>query len=371
MYFRKMLVRDTSSPVHFIINRSDAIGDLVLSLPVAQVLKKHYPNSTVTFIVSERNKDVVDHCPFVDSSILISKRNKWTFIKKFKAAVKNSHPIFIHLGGSQLPIITSFFCGVVQRYGLKNKIGGILLNNGMRQSRSRALMSEVEYNLALIKSLVPEQNLDNSNLLVANPSPDHLKKFEEIKLNSNDDQAARFLASNKKIIIHPGMTGHTLNWPIRNYARLIKKILDQNPGISIGISYTSGDLKTLDPFFRQLEQDNLRLHKNIFEIKGEVWGLSGYLQLLSQATLFIGPSTGPTHLAAALGVKVFGFYSPIKTQSSLRWGPISICPEHKILVPDVICGESQYCAGKDCFYYECMAKIEVNQVMHHLKHHIV
>ena len=371
MYFSKMSIKDTSSPVQFIINRSDAIGDLVLSLPVAQVLKKHYPNSTVTFIVSERNKDVVDHCPFVDSRILLPKRRRWSFFREFNSTIRGSQSIFIHLGGSQLPIITSFFCGMSKRFGLKNKISGFLLNKGLRQSRSRALMSEVEYNLSLIQDLAPVHKLDKSNLLVANLTPEHSESFESLKRNNNGEQAKRFFESNKKIIIHPGMSGHTLNWPIRNYARLIKKILDQNSEIAIGISYTTGDLKILDPFFRQLEQDNLRLNKNIFEIKGETWGLSGYLQILSQANLFIGPSTGPTHLAAALGLKVFGFYSPIKTQSSLRWGPISICPEHKILVPDVICGESQYCAEKDCFYYECMAKIEVNQVMHHLKHHIL
>ena len=95
-------------------------------------------------------------------------------------------------------------------------------------------------------------------------------------------------------------------------------------------------------------------------------GISGYLNLLSLVDLFIGPSTGPTHLAAALGKPVVAFYSPIKTQSAVRWGPMNICPEHNILVPDVICGEIRKCAGKKCLYHECMSKLEVEDVFRRL-----
>ena len=158
------------------------------------------------------------------------------------------------------------------------------------------------------------------------------------------------------------MTGHTLNWPVRNYARLIKKILENDSKVAIGVSYTQGDLSKLESFFSQLELDGIRQNDQVFDIKGEYWGISGYLNLLSMVDLFIGPSTGPTHLAAALGKPVMGFYSPIKTQSAVRWGPMNICTEHNILVPDVICGEIRKCAGKKCLYYECMSKLEVENV---------
>lgn len=88
------------------------------------------------------------------------------------------------------------------------------------------------------------------------------------------------------------------------------------------------------------------------------------MAVLTKAILFIGPSTGTTHIAAVLGVPVVGIYSPIKIQSSLRWGPLSKNKEKiKLLVPDVICGEIKKCALRDCPYYECMGKIEVEDVV--------
>ncbi len=45
------------------------------------------------------------------------------------------------------------------------------------------------------------------------------------------------------------------------------------------------------------------------------------MNLISNASLFIGPSTGPTHIANALGIHTISIYSPIKVQSALRWSP--------------------------------------------------
>jgi hypothetical protein len=58
-----------------------------------------------------------------------------------------------------------------------------------------------------------------------------------------------------------------------------------------------------------------------------------------------------------------GLYSPIKVQSSLRWGPFKRTSDKvKVIVPDVVCGETIHCAGAVCPYHECMAKVEVEDV---------
>ena len=106
------------------------------------------------------------------------------------------------------------------------------------------------------------------------------------------------------------------------------------------------------------------MQDRIYYFNGIKNGLRQYMSVLSQAALFVGPSTGTTHIASVLGVPVVGLYSPIKIQSALRWGPISKNPDRtKILVPDVICGEIKKCAERACPYYECMGKIEVEDVV--------
>jgi ADP-heptose:LPS heptosyltransferase len=61
--------------------------------------------------------------------------------------------------------------------------------------------------------------------------------------------------------------------------------------------------------------------------------------LQSLASLVIAPSTGPLHLAVALGRRVVCFYPNIPVQSPKRWGPYFSSgydeTRASVLVPDV------------------------------------
>ncbi len=78
-----------------------------------------------------------------------------------------------------------------------------------------------------------------------------------------------------------------------------------------------------------------------------------------RASLVIAPSTGPLHIANAVGTPVLAFFSPIRVQSVLRWGPID--QTDNTLVPDVNCAEDFRCAGTKCRYYYCMRGIFPNE----------
>jgi hypothetical protein len=48
----------------------------------------------------------------------------------------------------------------------------------------------------------------------------------------------------------------------------------------------------------------------------------------------------------------------------MRWGPFNQDPKRvRVVVPDVVCGQSYNCAGESCPYYKCMGKIEVDDVV--------
>ena len=79
--------------------------------------------------------------------------------------------------------------------------------------------------------------------------------------------------------------------PVRNYARLIKKIKDKVPEACVAVSYTKSDMKILDSFFGQLETDNLKLGKDIYDFKGDEWGIDGLVYLLAASDVTVAPST--------------------------------------------------------------------------------
>lgn len=354
--------------MRIIINRSDAIGDTLLTLPMAQIIKESHPEAHITFIISPKCVDLFKNNPFVDQlwildSGLSSIGTFWRFFKKFKEGKYDS---YFYVGGSYIPTILSFLKGIKFRGGIKSKWSSLLfLNHGLRQHRSLVTMHETDYNLNLLAPL----GISYPFAKRQNFKPQLYLEASEVETANN--QFKSFLKEEGKtwgelLFIHPGMTGHTLNWSSRNYGRFILQFEKKHPGKFLYlISFTSSDNKYLEGIRDELTQEEYESFRDrICFFDGAKKGLRHYMSILSKAKLYLGPSTGPTHMANALNVKIVTIYSPIKVQSALRWSPFDLSPERtQLIVPDVVCGESKVCAGASCPYFECMGKIEVEEVV--------
>lgn len=338
-----------------LINRSDAIGDLLLTLPVIKILKDHF-QAEVGLLISPRTKELVKLFPhLIDHYWVIDKDD--SFIKKFKqiSIILNDFPVesYLYIGGDVTANFVCYLRRVSFRGGLKSKSSTFLtLNNGVRQRRSKAEMHESEYNLELLKPL--DSFLDFSRYDYKNLSPS-LNDIEETW-----NEFKKSIGEGPFVMIHPGMSGHTLNWPLENYANLIVELNKKFDNLKFVISYTPSDQKYLDALKNALPVNH---DLPIFYFDGSKKGLEHYLKILSKMSLFIGPSTGNTHLANMLGIPQIGLYSPIKVQSAKRWGPLRQDNRVQIMSPMVECPISKSCLGNTCSHFECMTGIAIEQVL--------
>lgn len=351
-----------------VISRTDAIGDTVLTLPMAQAIKEKFPDSKIAFIVAPRCADLFKNHPYLDEIWVFNHSHsffsKAFFVWKKMRSFKADH--FFHVGGSFIPSFVAWFRMIPFRGGLLSRWKSFLfVNKGVRQKRSLVEMHEVEYNLNLLEPLgityhysqrahfAPCLQLDEE---------ESRKAFEEFCEGLRELR----IPVGELIFVHPGMMGHTLNWPVVNYVRLLLKLEQKKSKYyTYVISYTGSDTHYLNILRRELEMPEYhQLRDRIYFFDGSRKGLRNFISVLSYATLFIGPSTGPTHLANTLGVTTLGLYSPIKTQSSFRWGPFKGDKSVTlVMVPDVVCGETLRCLGESCPYFECMEKLEVEDVL--------
>jgi heptosyltransferase-3 len=352
-----------------LINRSDAIGDSILTSGMAKMIKDKHPEAKIIFLIAAKSADVFKNHPYIDE-VRIYHRNARFYLKireilKLFSEIKPTHYFFV--GGGYLPNFVAWLLRIPFRGGLKSRWHTYLfLNKGIRQKRSMVSMHEMEYNLNLLDPMGIEYKYQDKQKFspeINLTSEEVSNAMERFNLDLMD---AGITAEKKMIFIHPGMTGHTLNWSSRNYGRLVLKLEQKFPGkFLFVVSHTPSDQLYLQGMKEILDQKQYEFLKDrIYYFNGIKNGLRQYMCVLSQASLFVGPSTGTTHIASVLGVPVVGLYSPIKVQSALRWGPVSKNPDKtKILVPDVICGEIKKCAERACPYYECMGKIEVEDVV--------
>ncbi len=294
--------------MNVLINRTDAIGDTLLTMPMAAAVKKKFPHSKIIFIVSKKVAPLLWHHPYIDD-FLIFPQQCGSFIKKmasFKADV------YFHCGGSFFPSIAALILKIPFRGGLKSRWPSfLLLNKGVRQSRSKSGKHESEYNLELLTPLgIKISSLEREYYA---PSIGLTKEEKTLFLEDfkNELQKNGFSWGPPMIFIHPGITGHSLGWPAENYAKLVEKIEHKHPQKFLFIiSYTPQDMPYLPSF-----------NSKVFFFNGSKKGLRHYLAALSEASLIVASSTGNTHMANVFGIPQIAFYSPLPSQCSRRWGP--------------------------------------------------
>ena len=62
-------------PKNLLIVRTDRIGDVVLSLPLAEIVKKYFPQCRITFLLREYTKAIAEGHPFIDDLIILKEEN--------------------------------------------------------------------------------------------------------------------------------------------------------------------------------------------------------------------------------------------------------------------------------------------------------
>lgn len=302
-----------------LINRTDAIGDTLLSIPLGRLIKYFHPEAKLGLIVSPRSAKLIELCEGIDQVFTletkVNRSQKWQQCKSFFEEFSPDY--YFHMGGDFTPSAYAYFKRVPFRGGLVSKIPSFLfLNRGVRQSRSQVLKHESEYNMDLAAPMGIFWNQE----LKQQHSDELAPVFKMDKTLQEEIRKDRFHYEGRKLIfIHPGMSGHTLNWPNECYGQLAN-LLDQEFGDShkIIISFTPGDLRYVEGMKAAMNKHTL---ENAIFFDGSQKGLVDFTYALSLADLFIGPSTGTTHMANALGLKQVALYSPIKVQSVKRWGP--------------------------------------------------
>src|SRR6185503_21310225 len=77
---------NSPSPRHILVSRTDKIGDLLLSLPVFQTLRRTFPRARITALVSSYAKEIVQGHPAIDAVETVDpSESPWALSRRLKA----------------------------------------------------------------------------------------------------------------------------------------------------------------------------------------------------------------------------------------------------------------------------------------------
>ncbi len=363
--------QSTAHQLRILVVRPDRIGDVILSTPVFAALKKHYPKSHLTVLVRENVASLLRAHPDVDEVMVYDPSRKHRGLRGMKLLAaqfrKRKFKIALVLQSEWTIAAALFFSGVPFRVGPLSKLHSYLFyNRGIRQRRSHVEMHEADYNLQLLRRLgvrIPAWSIPTQVNV-----PEDQKQLALQWLKEKGWKGP----GNPLIAIHPGMGGSALNWPENHYSELARQLLRE--GKSVLLTGSGKEAELLDRLIRQVYATGWSAGGSsalITYVQAEGEALTFLGALFFYAEVVVAPSTGPLHLAVAVGRPVVTFYPPIRVQSAIRWGPYVMQESTaSILVPEVYCGEDFKCRGVLCNYYPCMKTLTVAQAQEEIQHQL-
>ncbi|TZF86018.1 glycosyltransferase family 9 protein (plasmid) [Pedobacter sp. BS3] len=292
-------------PKHILISRTDAIGDVVLTLPMCGYIKEKLPDVEISFLGRSYTEAVINACSAIDHFINYDELLRDSYTQRISFLRKSQIDTFIHVYPDKNLGLLAAISGIPNRIGTNNRISHwFSCNNFITLSRKNSDLHEAQLNLMLLQGIGIHEL----------PGIQEIPQYYNLtKIPVLEDRYRELLSPDKfNLILHPKSRGSAREWRLDKYSELISNI-DKNR-FRIFVSGTYKEKPLLTAWLKQHSND-------VTDIVGAL-SLNQFIAFIKHADGLLAASTGPLHIAAALGIYSLGLYSNSRPIHAGRWHPI-------------------------------------------------
>ena len=298
-----------------LVIRNDKLGDFMLAWPALAMLRANLPKAHIAVLVPDYTAPLAKVCSYIDEVIVDPRlKGEWRNGRALASLLKPKQFNAVITLFSRIDTgLAGWLAGIPLRYAPATKLAQVFYNHRIVQRRSHSEKPEYEYNLDLARAFLEEQD-------VKRPAPVEapylaFKSADTKKLKQKFLKQHKIPATKKLVFVHAGHGGSANNLALLQYAELVRKlaaskkrhfVLTAGPGEE-GQAHRLASVLGKIPHSVYLSQD----------------GLVSFAKHLQFADLFISGSTGPLHLAAALGRPTAAFYPRRRSSTALRWQTVN------------------------------------------------
>ncbi len=336
-----------------LISRTDRLGDLVLALPVLDLLRAERPDWQLQMLVAPGLEAVVAGNP------ALAKVHTWSD----RWAAKRNRQLISNLNaegfGAVLLLQYRRELALLLRRAQVGRIFGprskptswLLLQGGKRQGRSGSGRHEMDLNLELACAFAGLSARVCQGARVSGQGP-KIALTPEQQAWATHWQKSEVSGEERVIFIHPGSGGSALDWGPDRYAEVANRLAELS-AVRVFVTGSAADAA-------MIREVSAKLGAKV-RVLLERFTLNQFIGVLAQGDVLVAPSTGPLHLAAAVGTPTVGLFPPAPVMSVARWGQRG--PSAVRLVPGLACPEKRRCALEKCEHYNCLTGITTEEVI--------
>lgn len=332
-------------PRRICLIKPSALGDVVQTLPLLNVLKQRYPHASLTWVINRELRDLVEGHPVLDASIPFERRGGWrAWVSLLQTLRQRRFDLVFDLQGLLRTGVMTLATGAPVRVGLQTaREGSRFTVNCVLPQTTREMPAHARYwRLAEILGFgdVPRETI------IATSDSDQIWAEQQLHRLPRPIYA-----------VHPGARWETKRWPVEKFAGLMTRACKTWGGtvLILGSKAERPDAERMEAAFRNGNErpDSAAL----VNLSGQST-LKQLTAILGRVDFAISNDSGPLHLAAGLGVPTLGLFT---CTSAIRSGPAG--ERHEMVSTTVSCAASYHktCPHSGEGHLACFRELEVER----------
>jgi ADP-heptose:LPS heptosyltransferase len=324
-----------------VIHTGGGLGDLLLSSPIGEALKQHFPGISVTWWVRSRHAPILDASPHVDRT--------WTdeagapFGSLLRTIRRGRYDLVLFPWTTGRQAALAWLGGIPRRIGQAGRVA----YSWMFTDRVRVRSAYGDTSSHWVDIQLDYARAAGCDAGAIAP---------RIWLTGADREAAAHLLASR------GMTsGDVLcalhvgrDLPIASLPWNVDRLVDIGRAVSsahgVRIVLTGSDAER--PVVTRVQHG---IGPAALNLAGDTNDVRQLAAVIDRSALFVGLDSGPMHVAAALGVPVVGVFA-LASDGPARWGPYGTASR---IVRTGSWHCPRRCTKETCRDFECLARIDV------------
>lgn len=337
-------------PDRILVFQTAFLGDVILTLPMIQVLHKKYPKAMIDIVTTPIASELLENHPAISSVIRYDKRKSQKGIGGVLALAKQlrarHYDLAIVPHRSMRTAIVIGLSGIKERVSFSTSSGSLFYNHIVRYDKSK---HEIERNLSLLVSMdIPIEREEFPSLY---PSPADIVTIDKFLFERE------ILNQHSIIAIAPGSVWNTKRWLHERFSEL--SLILANEGFEVVIIGGREDSELGRAIIETTG------HKNIHDATGKL-SLLQSAELIGRCKSLVTNDSAPLHIGVAMRTPVVAIFGATVPEFGFApYGKNDIVVETK----NLSCRPCAIHGGNECPIgtFVCMKNIDAQMVAKKVK----
>jgi len=312
-----------------------------MTTPAIAALKNALPRASLSYVIEEPFRRLVEGHPLLDKVIVIPSGQKLAdFLRSVRQVRKEKYDIVIDFHGGPRAFLLALFSGAKLKVGYDLKYKGFIYDIRVPRTRQDGRIHSVESHADLVRAIGVTLAEPLPPLLLPQPRKEEKERIDKFWAESG-------LESTKVITLHVGAGNEFRDWGARNLIETAN-MLARLPGMRIILVGSAEDHEREEEIFA-------RIQTPVLSLVGKA-NLSELFELIGRSALFVGPDSGPMHIAAAAGTPIIALFGPTLPANFAPWRAKAILIEKQL--------ECRPCKQRRCLTedFRCLRNIRPAEV---------